>query len=132
MKKLLNALLMLSVMAAVVPAQAVQTRRQKQAIDRVALVRNVIRWVPEGRYVEVVADEQKVQNQRRMSIKNSNALIAAAFAAGVVANLAVLYYWATTVDCGEVAQAYCAGAEIAPDVLQACQQYLPSTLGCWF
>jgi len=118
MKKLLNALLMLSVMAAVVPAQAVQIRRLRPATGRVDLI--------EVRDVEVVADEQEVQNQQI----NRNALIAAAVAAGAIAT--AVYCYATTVDCGAVAQAYCAGAQIAPAALQACQQYLPSTIGCWF
>jgi hypothetical protein len=129
MNKVLNTLVMLSVMTAVVPAQAVRTRGQQRAIDRVALVR-----VPEVRDVvadevrdaEVVADEQEVQNQQI----NRNALIAAAVAAGAIAT--AVYCYATTVDCGAVAQAYCAGAQIAPAALQACQQYLPSTIGCWF
>ncbi len=126
MKKLLNALLMLSVMAAVVPAQAVQIRRLRPATGRVDLI--------EVRDVEVAdaRNEQEVQNHQNQYTRGK-ALQEALLAAMVVATGSILIgIYASIVDCDAVAQAYCAGAEIAPDVLQACQQYLPSTLGCWF
>ena len=143
MKKLLNVVLMLSAMAAVVPAQAVRTKKvipaqtmqtRKKTRSQVAIVaENQDFLMPEQDFLmpeedvrnnEDILQHQKVQNEA--SMLNRKAIIAAAVAAGAVAIAAYMYATAaTSVDCNTVRQAYCAGSQVAPAALQACKAYLP-------
>ena len=130
MNKLLNVVLMLSAVAAVVPAQAVETRRQAYAkkMSTVALVPEEQDLIFQG------AAMQDAEVQNEASMLNRKAVIAAAVAAGAIATAAYMYATAVpaipAIDCNVVAQAYCAGAQVAPAALAACKANLPK-IACW-
>lgn len=132
MNKLLNVVLVLSAVAAVVPAQAVETRRQAYAkkMSTVALVPEEQDLIFQG------AEMQDAEVQNEASMLNRKAVVAAvvAVAAGAVATAAYMYATAVpaipAIDCNVVAQAYCAGAQVAPAALAACKENLPK-IACW-
>lgn len=122
MNKLLNVVLVLSAVAAVVPAQAVETRKQKHA-----RVMSTVTVVPEAH--DLIVQDEEVANEA--FVVNRKAVIAAV-AAGAVATAAYMYATAAVpaIDCNLVAQAYCAGAQVAPAALEACKANLPK-IACW-
>ena len=124
MNKVLTIVLMFSAMAAVVPAQAVETRKQRQA----RLAGNTpVRHEAQNQDEE--NQDEEIKNQA--PILNRKAVVAAV-AVGAVATATYLY--ATATDCTSVVHAYCAGSQVDPTSLIACKDYLPivPVIGCWF
>lgn len=119
MNKLLNVVLVMMAVAAVVPAQAAETRKQKHK-----RIMSTVALVPEA--------NDLIENEA--SMLNRKAVIAAAVAAGAIATAAYMYATAVpaipAIDCNVVAQAYCAGAQVAPAALAACKANLPK-IACW-
>lgn len=140
MNKLLSIVLMLSAIATVVPAHAVQTRRQERLAAQAQHQNNdnALRSAESDDDIEESpslgqdesSEEQSPVIQNKTSMFSRRALIAAA-AIGTVATATYLY--ATATDCTSVAQAYCAGKASA-QALSACGVYWPMVpvVGCLF
>lgn len=142
MNKLLTITLVLSAIATMVPAHAVETRRQERL--RLAAARQhqnhhqaqlIDDASQESALSESESDDESNEAIQNVSpTRNCKALIAATAAFGTVATAAYLY--STAEDCGNVVHAYCTG-KVTSQALETCRVYWPmipgiGTIGCWF
>lgn len=145
MNKLLTITLVLSAIATMIPAHAVETRRQERA--RLAAARqqqnNQAQHLDDASQESALSENESddesseiIQNEVIQNVsptRNRKALVAAA-ALGTVATAA--YFYATAEDCNNVVDAYCAG-KVGAQALETCRVYWPAipvigTIGCWF
>lgn len=146
MNKLLTITLVLSAIATMVPAHAVETRRQERARLAAARQQNNNRVQPiddasdESALSESESDDESsemIQNEVIPPVSllsNRKALVAVAALGTTAATAAYLY--ATAEDCGNVAHAYCTG-QVGAQALETCRVYWPmipvvGSIACWF